>query len=1114
MTAALRLVASGVLLGLARVRANVCGTWVDDALCMGTISRDSPTHYGSTTSPGYSITGNAASDHFYSLVIDDELADCAANSYLKITTCGSTFDTYLRIMASSTYASPLIACDDCGGCGTRTVLNHNTLGGLVAGTYILLIEGYSSYSGEYTLILDFSNCTATPTAAPSTPSPSVSLPPSPSPTTRSPTYSPAPTSGCPGEWTAYGEWAWATSATSHGVCEVALVAQYSGSACTYGWSFGCVNDGTAWVDYGCRGAFSCGGGDSFVCSSNDHAYATCDCRQVESFRAPEQRRCFVSATSTSEGFSEMMRIGEYLATTDGVTLGYTVPQAVCASMCDAINASLPCGLDRQEAEWLYETFRGPVDSYQVSSRRIHAGYYQRRVCGWEPITVGCSGAPLWSGGGQEGVGPEPDHFPAGVDDMTYYDDTAQNFRKVHCASMGIAGPADDWLDKPWRMESVSCLDDFATCVCEKDRETSDDYRKWAEHGYHPRRRRYVEAHFALWIVSAIIFGIAWAIWFVCFLFAMDSPEPFCPSIDDRICGRGVQLWAMFGITWALAFFMMSSAMQASYSGPDNDPDGPPCDEGLGIASQVFLWLTLGCGGPPVLWYYAHRLAQAWGQARVAYENRLRRKLAVDLRAVKVERQQSHARHVKDEISGIACTLCQIRVADAVNVPCGHCFLCSDCNDRFRADAGPICNACREPSDLPQIRNPEVQRHLKVQGPLGESEKEIHEPQTSSGLRAEIQRISRNREQSHARMLAAKKTLLCDHCKTNRVDSVFTACGHSELCFDCATAHQAEYGKKCAICSKASPLKRLVLEKTCDVCFDDVGLEFLYTAGVCGHLLCTTCSIEYVRGALGNVSDEIFTAGLRCPMHMAGCEKMLETRNLRALVGKQVREENRATIVPLKPEEHARLERFTYEVGIPFDHRFHCANEKCARMFDVDIASVLAAATRSRNPVRPKAVCPHCNAASCVQCKILWHEMLSCDEVKAMKREQKNNKGTDAYINATSKPCPRCGFRISHYHGHACHHIRPGTGCTNCGHHFCYRCLKPGHSGSACGCRLFCDNSNIQSHLVQEPYPHDSRCSCPICPDCRPRQPCPQCDGNCVVCQGAVPHGPTSLVKKK
>ena len=73
MTAALRLVASGVLLGLARVRANVCGTWVDDALCMGTISRDSPTHYGSTTSPGYSITGNAASDHFYILVIDDEL---------------------------------------------------------------------------------------------------------------------------------------------------------------------------------------------------------------------------------------------------------------------------------------------------------------------------------------------------------------------------------------------------------------------------------------------------------------------------------------------------------------------------------------------------------------------------------------------------------------------------------------------------------------------------------------------------------------------------------------------------------------------------------------------------------------------------------------------------------------------------------------------------------------------------------------------------------------------------------------------------------------------------------------------------------------------------------
>ena len=35
--------------------------------------------------------------------------------------------------------------------------------------------------------------------------------------------------------------------------------------------------------------------------------------------------------------------------------------------------------------------------------------------------------------------------------------------------------------------------------------------------------------------------------------------------------------------------------------------------------------------------------------------------------------------------------------------------------------------------------------------------------------------------------------------------------------------------------------------------------------------------------------------------------------------------------------------------------------------------------------------------------------------------------TSVYIIATTKPCPSCGFRATHYHGHACHHISPAGG---------------------------------------------------------------------------------------
>ena len=121
----------------------------------------------------------------------------------------------------------------------------------------------------------------------------------------------------------------------------------------------------------------------------------------------------------------------------------------------------------------------------------------------------------------------------------------------------------------------------------------------------------------------------------------------------------------------------------------------------------------------------------------------------------------------------------------------------------------------------------------------------------------------------------------------------------------------------------------------------------------------------------------------------------------------------------------------------------------------------------------------------------------------------DTSSTAAFVEATSKPCPQCSFRITHYHGHACHHIKPGTGCPNCGTHFCYRCLQRGTSGSVCGCRLFCVNEDIERHVALVPFPHDTRCGCTFCSDCRPGAPCSQCNGGCVVCRGVVPPGPSS-----
>ena len=147
---------------------------------------------------------------------------------------------------------------------------------------------------------------------------------------------------------------------------------------------------------------------------------------------------------------------------------------------------------------------------------------------------------------------------------------------------------------------------------------------------------------------------------------------------------------------------------------------------------------------------------------------------------------------------------------------------------------------------------------------------------------------------------------------------------------------------------------------------------------------------------------------------------------------------------------------------------------------------------SAEPGYKRVQCRHCLGHFCQICDAAWHEGVTCE---VFQREKKQRNGVDEetklFIQASSKPCPQCGIPISHYFKHACHHIRPGTGCPNCHVHFCYVCLTPyenqGNHRCENGCPLFC--------------PNDRSCNCPTCPDCQPGRPCQLCDAEgCPQCQ--------------
>ena len=361
---------------------------------------------------------------------------------------------------------------------------------------------------------------------------------------------------------------------------------------------------------------------------------------------------------------------------------------------------------------------------------------------------------------------------------------------------------------------------------------------------------------------------------------------------------------------------------------------------------------------------------------------------------------------------------------------------------------------------------------------------------------------------------------------------------------------------------------------CPVCFSD---EPSFSPE-CGHGLCVRCSVQYVRGALGDAATQVLAGGVRCPLHSNGCEayitstdaaKLLSSRDskkmaelalrgdpvlsrsgsrdsgppdwVRAFVSPQlIAWGERHVLSPLHaawmakfgqpgplPETNLTLDevrllhRFAIERAVSADERAWCP--QCGLLVLLPDPCAKPAARRSRRQAIVaglRSIYRSCRGdvagkdVQCPHCRHRWDLRAGQGDVGY------DDRASAAYIRATSKACPNksCGCRISHFHGHACHHISPKTnGCPTCHQHFCYVCgRKHGRPGQYRRHPLcshgssFCNNSDIHANLVSTPYPHDRRCGCPICPLCRRGRPCEQCDGRCVVCTGAVPPGPEAL----
>jgi hypothetical protein len=145
------------------------------------------------------------------------------------------------------------------------------------------------------------------------------------------------------------------------------------------------------------------------------------------------------------------------------------------------------------------------------------------------------------------------------------------------------------------------------------------------------------------------------------------------------------------------------------------------------------------------------------------------------------------------------------------------------------------------------------------------------------------------------------------------------------------------------------------------------------------------------------------------------------------------------------------------------NRAWCPSAQCGRLLDLPRA---AAAT--------KTTCIWCEAELCACCAEKWAGHLSgrsCDESRQLAA---GDAASEAFIRATSKPCPNCKFPTSHFQGHACHHISPDSnGCPRCHTHYCFACsatadenIRDRGSRQKCRCpdvtswSYFCKSSDV------------------------------------------------------
>ncbi|KAL3616411.1 hypothetical protein CASFOL_039801 [Castilleja foliolosa] len=200
-----------------------------------------------------------------------------------------------------------------------------------------------------------------------------------------------------------------------------------------------------------------------------------------------------------------------------------------------------------------------------------------------------------------------------------------------------------------------------------------------------------------------------------------------------------------------------------------------------------------------------------------------------------------------------------------------------------------------------------------------------------------------------------------------------------------------------------------LTETCTICTEDTDITQIFSVDDCLHRYCFSCMKQHVEvkllhGMLPTCPYE----GCKSKLQLDSCIKFLTPRLIEIM--------------------HHRIK----EDSVPVTEKVYCPYPKCSALmskrevFEYSLKAILGAGlSRLRK-------CVKCDGRFCVDCKVPWHNNMTCSVYKTIYPQPEEVKLKSLAATNLWRQCVKCNHMIELSAG--CYHMT-----CRCGYEFCYNC---------------------------------------------------------------------------